>query len=163
AKEVSVSINGAAPVQAPAGKVAHFARTGGKWAVSSRRYPSGLVKKHGLSGPVMDVFMGEPVLMVHGTLKSPDKARSQKTHNDSVTGLFGVAAGGGVLHSGFERTADRDVSKEDIAEKNLVLFGTPQTNQLLNKIADKLPVKFLEDGVEIAGKSYRGPDVGLVM
>jgi hypothetical protein len=162
-KEVAVAINGGEAIKAPAGKVVYFARTGGKWAVSAKRYPPGLVKKHGLSGPVMDLFMGEPVLMVYGTLKSTDKARGQKMIDDAVTRLFGPPDGGGVLHSGFERKADKDVSQDDISEKNLVLFGTPQTNQVLKKIANKLPVRFLEDGVEIAGKSYRGRDVGLVM
>lgn len=83
-KEVPVAINGAAPLQVAAGKSAYFGKIDGKWAVSSERYPPGLVKKHGLSGPVMDVFMREPVLMVHGTLTSPDPAKSQK-----MTGCFG--------------------------------------------------------------------------
>jgi pimeloyl-ACP methyl ester carboxylesterase len=163
AKEVAVAINSSAPIPVPAGKTAHFAKTDGKWAVSSERYPPGLVKKHGLSGPIMDVFMGEPVLMVYGTLKSRDEAKSQKMIDDAVLRLFGPADGGGVLHSGFERKADKDVSQQDIAQKNLVLFGTPQTNQILETFADRLPVKFLNEGVAVAGKSYQGPGVGLAM
>ena len=45
-----------------------------------------------------------------------------------------------------------------------MLFGTPQAEPAAcAKIADKLPVKFLDDGVEVGGKAYRGADVGLVM
>jgi pimeloyl-ACP methyl ester carboxylesterase len=163
AKEVEVTINGTAPVRTPTGKITYFAMHEGKWAIASERYPPGLVKKHGMSGPVMDVFMGEPVLMVYDTLNAPDQAASQKMIDDAVTRLFGPADGSGVLHSGFERKADKDVSANDIKEKNLVLFGTPQTNLIVKSIADKLPVKFLKDGIEVAGKSYEGKDVGLVM
>src|SRR5262249_38305812 len=59
--------------------------------------------------------------------------------------------------------ADTEVSDKDIAEKNLILVGTPKQNRLMARIADKLPVSFLDDGVRVAGKDYRGPDVGLVM
>jgi hypothetical protein len=68
-----------------------------------------------------------------------------------------------MLHSGFQRKADRDVTEQDIAQRNLVLFGTPDQNLLLRKLADRLPVKFIRGGVEVAGKSYEGADVGLLM
>lgn len=163
AKEVGVSINGTDSIRTPTGKVTYFAKNDGKWAISLERYPPGLVKKHGLSGPVMDVFMGEPVLMVYGTLNAPEKDKTQKMIDDALTRLFGHADGGGVLHSGFERKADKDVSADDIKDKNLVLFGTPQSNQIVKSTAEKLPVKFLKEGVEVAGKSYEGKDVGLIM
>jgi hypothetical protein len=162
-KEVAVTINGTAPIKTHAGKAAYFARVDDKWTAAAERYPSGLVKKHGLSGPVMDVFMADPVLMVYGTLGSPDKTKATKMIDDAVTRLFGVPDGGGVLRSGFARKPDKEVSADDIAHKNLVLFGTPQTNELVKKIADRLPAKFVKDGIEIGGKSYTGVDVGLVM
>ena len=55
------------------------------------------------------------------------------------------------------------MSDQDISEKNLVLFGTPVENEVVRRIADRLPVKFLDDGVEVAGQPYRGNDVGLVL
>lgn len=162
-KDIAVVINGGEPLRTPAAKTAYFVKTDGKWSVSAERYPSGLVKRHGLSGPVMDVFMGVPVLMVYGTLNATEKSKSHKMIDDAVTRLFGVGDGGGVLHSGFERRADKEVSPEDIAQKNLVLFGGSQANHIVKQIADKLPVKFVKDGVEVSGKSYLGADVGLVM
>jgi hypothetical protein len=163
AGDVAVAIDGAAPIRVPAGKFAYFARVDGRWAVAAERYPAGLVKKHGLSGPVMDVFMGEPVLMVYGTTNAHDEAAARQMIDDAVTRLFGPADGAGVLHSGFERKADKDVSREDIAQRNLVLFGTPQTNRIVKEIAGTLPIRFVDHGVEVAGKSFVGPDVGLIM
>jgi len=163
AKELAASVNGAPAFSVPAGKTVYFAKTDGKWNVSDERYPKGLVKKHGVSGPLMDVFMEEPVLMVYGTRETGDKKKSEGMVDEAVLRMFGPSDGGGTLHTMFERKGDTAVTKEDIAEKNLVLFGTPKQNAFLAKITDKLPVKFLDDGVEIAGKAYRGEGVGLTM
>ena len=138
-------------------------RTAGKWSVAADRYPRRLVKKHGLSGPIQDVFMGDPVLMVYGTPSRDQNAgKAEDDRRRRVQRLFGPGDGGGVLHTAFERKADSDVSADDIAEKNLVLFGTPQQN-LLEKIADKLPVSSSTTASRSAASRSAAPDVGLVM
>jgi pimeloyl-ACP methyl ester carboxylesterase len=163
ARELAVTVNGGAAVQAPTGQRVHFARSGDRWGVSPERYPAGLVKKHGLSGPVQDVFMEQPVLMVYGTAAKQTVPEQQGMIDAAVMHLFGPGDGGSTLHTPFERKADHAVSAADLAERNLVLFGTPRQNLLLRKLADRLPVKFLEDGVEFDAKTYRGADVGLVV
>jgi hypothetical protein len=50
-----------------------------------------------------------------------------------------------------------------VQQSNLVLFGTPKTNSILNSLADKLPIKIGDHRYEVAGKVYEGPDLGLVM
>jgi len=163
ATEVAVRINGAAALKAPAGRTLYFAKEGGKWALSSERYPRGLVKKHGVSGPIQDVFMGEPVLLVHGSRSGKTKEQAGQMLDDAVQRLLGPGDGSVTLHTAFERKADRDVNADDIAGKHLVLFGTPRQNLLLERIANKLPVLFLEDGVWVAGTSYKGEGIGLNM
>jgi len=163
AKELAVSVNGTPAVKAPAGGTVYFAEKDGKWGRSAERYPKGLIKKHGLSGLVLDVFMENPVLMVYGTLESKDAKRGGQIVDNAVLQMFGACDGGDTLHTMFERKADSAVTKEDIAGKNLVLFGTPGQNAVLRSIADKLPVRWLEDGVEIAGKAHRGDRVGIVL
>lgn len=150
-------------LKVPAGKKTFFAKTAGKWGVAAERYPPGLIKKHGLSGPIQDVFMERPVLMVYGTAEDKTPAATQRMLDDIVTRLLGSGDGSGFLHNGFERKADSAVTEKDIADKNLIVVGTPKQNRFLMKMADKLPATFLDDGVKIAGKEYRGPDVGLVM
>ena len=49
---------------------------------------------------------------------------------------------------------DADVSDADIAAHNLVLWGDPQSNKVLAKIADKLPVKWTAQGVVVGGKTF---------
>ncbi|MGB9607358.1 MAG: hypothetical protein ACPL7E_02360 [bacterium] len=38
--------------------------------------------------------------------------------------------------------ADKEINEEELRSKNLELFGTPSNNSILNKIKDKLPIKF---------------------
>jgi pimeloyl-ACP methyl ester carboxylesterase len=161
-REVQVSINGSAALQVAPGPHVHFAKSGDRWATAPDG-PRGLVKKHGVSGPVQDVFMEQPALIVYGSRAGQDAAAQQKMIDAAVQQLFGPGDGAATLHTSFERRADAKVSERDVAEKNLVLFGTPKDNDLVRRIADRLPVKFLDDGVEVAGRAYRGNDVGLVL
>jgi pimeloyl-ACP methyl ester carboxylesterase len=163
AAEVEVAVNGGAALKVKAGPSVHFAKQGEAWVAAGAPDAAILVKKHGLSGPIQDVFMGGPVLMVRGTAGRQSKEQGEAVVDAGVMRLFGKGDGAAILHTPFERKADVDVTAADIADKHLVLFGTPSQNALVKKIADKLPVKYLEDGVEIGGKAYRGDGVGLVM
>jgi hypothetical protein len=161
AKELQVRINGSDPIKAATGGDVYFWKTDAKWHVAPARYPKTLIKKRGVSGPIQDAFMQHPVLMVHGNGR--EKTAVATMLDDIVNRLISTGDGSGVLRTGFERKADTEVSDQDIAEKNLLLVGAPRQNRLVAKIAHKLPVSFLEDGVKVGGKEYRGRDVSLVM
>ena len=60
----------------------------------------------------------------------------------------------------YRAKADKEVSDADIREKHVVLFGTPRENLLIAKIAGKLPVTFIDKGVELAGKAFTDAGVG---
>jgi hypothetical protein len=49
---------------------------------------------------------------------------------------------------------DSAVTDADIASSNLILWGDPSSNTVLAKIADKLPVKWTKDGVQLGDKTY---------
>lgn len=156
ARTIKVSINGGGAVEAQAGGVVYFARTGDKWGVSRERYEAGkLVKKHGLSGPVCDVFMEHPVLMVY---TGADKAAGDQIVDKAVYDLWGPGNGAVDLfcihHGPFERKADTEVTDDDIARKNLVLFGA--SNKILQRVAARLPVKLGSGNVTINGKTQPG-------
>jgi hypothetical protein len=163
AKEIAVSINGSGPLSAPGGQVVNFRQHGGKWTTSSERYPAGLVKKHGISGPIQDVFMEHPVLLVYGDRAGRSQADTTKSLDEIVNRMIGRGDGSGVLRTGFERKSAAAVSEADIADKNLILVGTPEQNSLVAKIADRLPIQFLAGGVQIGGQEHRGERLGLVM
>jgi hypothetical protein len=162
-KELMVQVNGGEPLRAPAGGSVFFARTDGKWSVSAERYPQRLAKKHGLSGPIQDMFMEHPLLLVYGTSQGSSRDAATMMMDGIVARLFGTGDGSGFLQSGFERKADNEVNDTDIANKNLVLIGTPTQNRLVARIAGQLPVAFRDDGLKIGDKIYKGDKLGLVM
>ena len=161
-KETRVSVNGGPAITVPAG-VVHFAKEGGEWTKSDRRYPAGLVKRHGLSGPISDAFMEHPVLMVYPTQGGANEKDGQRQIDNFVRYYFGPGDGYEVLHTPFDRRADAEVSDQDIAQRNLVIFGDPGKNKLLARMADKLPGKYTADDFEIGGKSYKNATHGLMM
>jgi hypothetical protein len=159
---ISVVVNGK-PINTTVGKKAYFGKSNGTWSETRDRYPSGLVKKHGVSGPILDLFLGGPVLMVRGTADDQSEIQGERIIDAALLRLLGPGDGGNVLHSPFERKADVDVDKSDWNSKHLVLFGTPRQNHFVRRIADRLPVTWSDEGVSIGGTNYTGRNVGLVM
>jgi hypothetical protein len=49
---------------------------------------------------------------------------------------------------------DTALSKQDIANSNLVLWGDPASNAVLKQIIDKLPLKWTKDTLEFKGMKY---------
>ena len=49
---------------------------------------------------------------------------------------------------------DREVTDADIASSNLVLWGDPGSNQVLARIADRLPVKWTAGGVVVGSEKF---------
>ena len=116
-----------------------------------------LRKRKGLCGPVEDVFNG-PFIIVAGTSgtdeqKTENIGRAQRWLGDWDQFADGVPPG----------ITDTGITDELIAEKSLVLFGTPDTNSVLARFADQLPVTWLENGYALGGREYTGDDIGLVL
>jgi hypothetical protein len=49
---------------------------------------------------------------------------------------------------------DKDVTAEDSKNANLVLWGDPKSNAVLARIADQLPVRWTEKGIQVGDKLY---------
>jgi hypothetical protein len=58
---------------------------------------------------------------------------------------------------------DDAVTDEDISKSNLVLWGDPSSNKVLAKIADKLPIKWTKDGVEVGAESFSATHVPVLI
>jgi len=114
-------------------------------------------KQHGLSGPVEEVF-DTPFVLVAGT--AGENAEDER-----------LAAQVEKWADDWDRFADgrppvvRDdqVTDEMVQRRSLVLFGTPQNNLVLRRLHDRLPLKIADHRYEVAGKTYEGPDLGLVL
>jgi pimeloyl-ACP methyl ester carboxylesterase len=140
----------AAPVQSDRSWIAHFCKVNGQWQAADSADDGTLRKRHGLQGPIDDAFM-DSFLMVKPTGK-PINAKV----NSWVEGEMAHA----LKHwrqqfRGAARVKnDDEVTEADIAAHNLVLWGDPQSNKVLAKIADKLPIRWDAQTVVVGSHSY---------
>ncbi|MEZ5384649.1 MAG: prolyl oligopeptidase family serine peptidase [Prosthecobacter sp.] len=112
--------------------------------------PEGLVKKHGLQGPVDDAFM-DSFIFVKPTQAGWSEKVDAWTKAELERAQF-------EWRRQFRGDApvkdDSALSDADIAANNLVLWGDPQSNAILAKIADKLPIQWSKDKLVANGKTY---------
>ncbi|MBU4459746.1 MAG: hypothetical protein KJ579_04195, partial [Verrucomicrobia bacterium] len=140
----------AAPRAGSGERVWRFRKTGATWEAALPADPSALAKRHGLQGPIDDAFM-DSFLFVRPT--------GTALH----TNVAGWVAGEmnraiGEWRRQFRGDArvknDTAVTRADIAEHNLVLWGDPRSNRTLAGIAGKLPVRWTTTGVTAGGTTY---------
>jgi hypothetical protein len=135
----------------------HLHKSGSQWSVGELDDQE-VRKRHGLQGPIDDAFM-DAFLMVRptGTPFSPgiaawcaaEQAHAIREWRRQFRGEAPVKD-------------DAAVTDADIAAGNLVLWGDPGSNQILAKIADKLPIKWTAAGITVGGQKYP-PNSALVM
>jgi pimeloyl-ACP methyl ester carboxylesterase len=139
----------AAPVLSDRSWTAHFRKTD-RWAAVSSTDEEGLHKRHGLQGPIDDAFL-DSFLMVKPT---------GKPLNKEVGAWVDAEMDHAITHwrkqfRGEARVKTDDaITDADIAANNLVLWGDPSSNQVLAKIADKLPINWDSDNVRVGDKTY---------
>ena len=117
------------------------------------------VKRHGLQGPIDDAFT-DAFICVRGT-GEPWSDPLQKWSEWTL----------GTFESEFDKwlrgrvpvVDDQNLSEEDIASKNLILFGDPGSNGILKQILPKLPVEWSRDEITVHGQTWSTADHGLVM
>lgn len=109
-----------------------------------------LAKVHGLQGPIDDAFM-DSFLMVRptGTAFSSKANRWITAQMEKATNEWR-----GQFRGDARVKDDVQVTDEDIAAHNLVLWGDPLSNRLLARIAEKLPIQWDGESVKAGGKTY---------
>jgi predicted esterase len=104
-------------------------------------------------GPIKECYR-DPFLLVYGTLQNGDDEiqarRFLQEWDDYADGEPPIKA-------------DQDVTEADKQNFNLVLFGTRESNAILQKIAADLPLELLPNGYRVAGREYSrvGKTLGL--
>jgi pimeloyl-ACP methyl ester carboxylesterase len=115
------------------------------------------LKRRGLCGPIEEAF-DQPFLVVQGT------AGDAQTDADLAAKVWRWAKEWDEFADGYPRVAtDVEVSEEQMRAFNLVLFGTPATNAILARVADRLPIGIGDHEYRVGGRRFAGPDLGLVM
>jgi pimeloyl-ACP methyl ester carboxylesterase len=127
----------------------HFRKTGSKWALADDDSAT-LRKRHGLQGPIDDAFM-DSFLMVRptGTAMNELVGKWAKSEEDHATKLWRTQMRGDAPVKD-----DSAVTDADIAANNLVLWGDPQSNKVLARIAAKLPIQWNADAVVLGTRRF---------
>ena len=120
---------------------ASFSRQGDEWVAAPAAARG---KRPGAEGPMSEAVASRHVY-VYGTLGDPSReevaarrAQAMKAAEWSVN--RGPFLGRVMV---FPRVAsDREVRPSDIADANLVLFGTRETNSIIARFGDRLPLHF---------------------
>jgi len=130
----------------------HFALKNSRWGqtLGIEEENTALAKRHGLQGPIDDAFM--------------DKFLFVKPTKPGWNNQVDAWATAELQRAQFEWRRqfrgdapikdDSSISDADIASSNLVLWGDPQSNAILAKLADKLPIQWSKDKLVANGKSY---------
>jgi hypothetical protein len=129
---------------------AHFSKSGKKWSVVTKADDGTLAKRHGLQGPIDDAFM-DSFLMV----KPTGQPLNEKVGKWAAAEMAHAVDHWRKQYRGDARVKDdSSITDEDIAAHNLVLWGDPQSNKLLGRIAAKLPIQWTAQGVRVGGQSF---------
>lgn len=131
----------------------NFVKEDGEWKVGS--LPEDRVaKRHALQGPIDDAFM-DSFLFVKPSGESPNskvgdwvKAESNRAVQRWRTQFRGDA----------RVKDDKDVTDADIAGMNLILWGDPQSNSMIAKLADRLPIRWEGESVVVGETRYDASD-----
>jgi pimeloyl-ACP methyl ester carboxylesterase len=109
-----------------------------------------LHKTPGLQGPIDDAFM-DSFMIVRPTGEALNKALGT-WENEQLN--YAVAQWQNVFRGDPRLKNDTEITADDIAAHNLVLFGDPASNAIYRKIASRLPITWTKDGVVVGDRHF---------
>jgi hypothetical protein len=133
--------------------VCQLQRDGDKWQLGASD-PTKLSKRHNLQGPVDDAFM-DSFVFVRPTGRSP----RPKFEAWAASELQHAVDHWRQHFRGDARVKDdQQLTDDDIAAHNLILFGDPSSNSILARIADDLPIKWRDESLAIGQQQFAAAD-----
>ncbi|MEJ6579874.1 MAG: prolyl oligopeptidase family serine peptidase [Akkermansiaceae bacterium] len=129
---------------------------GGTWV--SGEAPKGLVKRHLLQGPVDDAFMDSFLYVAPGSSGEGEFSEWEKSERARAITQWRQQFRGEVRVKNDDQLTD-----DDMAKHNLVLWGNPASNAVLAKIADKLPIKWNDKVIKVGNQTFDARTHALIM
>jgi dienelactone hydrolase len=116
-------------------------------------------KRHGLQGPIDDAFMDSFVFVrPTGDEKRPAVEKWAKSEMDRAIREWRRQFRGEARVKD-----DTAITDADIAGANLVLWGTPASNSVLKRIADKLPIRWEADEIVVGSQKFAADNHALIL
>lgn len=131
-----------------------FRKLNGQWlAAGERMNASSLAppgKIHGLQGPIDDAFM-DPFLLVLPTART----RSSRMRRTIQSEFRRATEEWRAQFRGDPRVKnENNLTPSDIANYNLILFGDPSSSQWLNRVRDKLPIRWTDKEIKVGTQTF---------
>jgi predicted esterase len=139
-QNLAVTINGQ-KVKTAVSDSPSFREEKGKW-INGAFQPAATAKKQGAEGPVSAAFSSRHVY-IYGTAGNPPEDELKKRRETAEQAANWSQYMNPFLNRVmvFPRViADKDVRPSDIESSNLILFGTKETNLLIEKYSGQLPI-----------------------
>jgi predicted esterase len=159
-KVLSVTIDGKEINSLP--KYNHcFVKVNGKWETGKYHAPV-VAKKKGLEGPMYEVVTDRHVYVFGTQDASGMEEISRRKATAKKAADFSVSFGGYFEQKSEVNPrviADQQVSRDDLLNSNMVLFGNENTNSVIADLSDELPMK-LEAGGDTLGLAFCYPHNG---
>ena len=155
---IELTINGGKKMKLPAAESLSLKTEAGKWV--ARKYEAAAnSKKPGAEGPILAIF-GDRHVYVYGTGGGASQEEIDKRRE-----LAEEAAGWSVYRGAFlgrimffpRVLSDNEVRPTDFESCNLILFGTKETNSIIEKYADRLPIHLQPSATADHGLFYIYP------
>lgn len=131
----------------------HFTKTNGTWSAASLNTDT-LAKKHKLQGPIDDAFMDSFVMVTPTGSPQASQHITQWIETQQADAIY-------QWHMQFRGTprvkTDQNITEDDIANHNLILWGDPSSNAVYNMIASQLPIQWTNDQLSVGTKTF-SPD-----
>lgn len=156
-RKIDVRIDGTqTEVLLPASATRLFlVKRAGRWHPMDPRDDVGLRKRPGLQGPIDDVFMepflfvrptGQPLLKEAGAWLAGAMERATNEWRAQFRGEVPIKD-------------DVQVTAEDMATRHLILWGDPQSNRVLGRLVNRLPLRWTKHQVEIGSQGFPSASV----
>ncbi|HQR41543.1 MAG TPA: hypothetical protein PLX97_02640, partial [Gemmatales bacterium] len=114
----------------------HFRKEAGKWKLVDTLDDGKLRKKPGLQGPIDDAFM-DSFLIVKPSGTSPHAKVNEWVEAEMNRAIDHWRR----QFRGIPRVKmDKEVTDADINNHNLILWGTPESNSVIQRVSGKLPL-----------------------
>ena len=118
-----------------------FIKALGQWRLVGRFEFAGLAKRPGLQGPIDDAFMDRFVMV-----KPPGRANSEAIGKWTEAQLGQALSDWELQFRAKPRVVDDiDLTRDDIENSNLILWGDAGSNLLIYRIIDQLPLNWTSD------------------
>ena len=137
-----------------------FCLKGGDWTLANGSSATRLLRKrHKLQGPIDDAFMDRFVFV----LPSGTDSKALVRHWVDQEARRAIEQWARHFRGEAIVKLDNEITSEEIASANLILWGTPQSNQLIRRIRGKLPLKWQPNSIQVGSQFYPTEDNILTM